>query len=140
MPPSSATVPRPTVVVLYRIWCGLILILYLALAVHEALVLAGKVAPGLGPIANLMSRDDPALRKQLVDEERSNSIIGVGLALVGSALFGLGLFSRRAPWAWGLGIAAIIVSIFPLCVSLAVAIPLLIFWVKPETKRYFGKT
>ena len=131
--------PRPTVVVLYRIWCGLILILYLALAVHEALVLAGKVEPGLGPIANLISSDDPALRKQLVDEERANSIIGLGLALIGSALFALGVFSPRAPWAWGVGIAAIIVSIFPLCVSLAGAIPLLIFWFKPETKRYFRK-
>ena len=135
--PIPPPLPRPTVVTLYRIWCGLMLIVYLALAAHEALVFAGKVQPGLGPIMNLASSDDPKLRAQLLEEERANSIIGLGLALAGSALFTTGLFSPRARWAWGVGIAAIIVSIVPLCISLAGAVPLLIFWFKPETRRYF---
>jgi len=89
---------------------------------------------------NLLSSDDPKLRAQLLEEERANSVIGLGLALAGSALFATGMFSPRARWAWGVGIAAIIVSAVPLCISLAGAIPLLVFWCKPETKRYFRGT
>ena len=46
-------------------------------------------------------------------------------------------YCPRAQWAWVWGIVAVIVSVFPLCVSLGGAIPLLIYWLKPETKRYF---
>jgi len=59
-------------VVLYRIWCGLILMVYMALAIQEGLTLAGKVPPRLGPIADMISRDDPTLHTQLLAEEREN--------------------------------------------------------------------
>ncbi len=131
---------RPVVVVLYRAWCGLILIVYLAFAIQEGMTLAGKVPPRLGPIADLISHNDPALHAQLSAEERENSFIGLALAIVGAILFGTGLFfCPRASWAWMWGIVAIIVSVFPLCVSMAGAIPLFIFWLKPATKQYFGR-
>jgi hypothetical protein len=129
---------RPLVVLLYRIWCGLILIVYLAFGIQEGMVLAGKMPPRLGPIADLLSHDDPTLHGQLLQEERENSIIGLAIAIIGVGLFGTGLFfCPRASWAWVWGIVAIIVSVFPLCISLAGAIPLLIFWLKPATKQYF---
>ena len=137
LPPDRP--PRPTVVVLYRAWCGLILLVYAALGIHDALILAGKAAPGLGPIAEFLSSDDPKMRAQLLEEERQNSVIGIAIAFVGTVLFGTGMaYCPRAPWAWVWGIVALAVSIFPLCISLAGVIPFLIFWLKPETKRYFG--
>jgi hypothetical protein len=136
---APANPPRPAVVPLYRIWCGLILMVYVAIAMHEGLILAGKEPPELGLLADVASRDDPKLRGQLLAEERENSIIGVGLAAAGSALFLLGMFSPRTSWAWVLGCVAIVVSIVPLCVSVAVAVPLLVFWLKPETRQYFGR-
>jgi len=132
---------RPTVVVLYRVWCGLILIVYMAFAIQEGLTLAGKEPPRLGPIADFISRDNPTLHGQMMAEERENSIIGLALAVMGSILFGTGAFvCPRSPWAWVWGIVAIVVSVFPLCVSIAGAIPLFIFWLKPATKQYFGRT
>jgi hypothetical protein len=145
VPPSTpaflpARPPRPAVVVLYRIWCGLILIVYVAFAIQESLILARKVPPELGPIAGLISRDDPTLHSQLLEEERENSIVGLALAIIGVALFGMGcFFCPRASWAWIWGIVAIVISVVPLCISIAGAIPLLIFWLKPETKQYFGR-
>ena len=137
-PPDRPT--RPTVVVLYRVWCGLILIVYLAFAIQEGLTLAGKTPPRLGPIADLISRDDPTLHGQMMAEERENSIIGLAMAVVGAILFGTGaFFCPRTSWAWVWGIVAIIVSIFPLCVTIAGAIPLFIYWFKPATKQYFGR-
>jgi hypothetical protein len=129
---------RPTVVTLYRIWCGLILIVYVALGINEALVLAGKATPRLGPITEFFSNDDPKLHAKLLEEERQNSIVGLALALIGATIFAVGMvYCPRAQWAWVWGIVAVIVSVFPLCVSLGGAIPLLIYWLKPETKRYF---
>jgi hypothetical protein len=131
---------RPTVVVLYRVWCGLILMVYLAFAIQEGMTLAGEVPARLGPIADLISHNDPALHAQLLAEERENSFIGLALAVVGVIIFGTGaLYCPRSSWAWVWGIVAIIVSIFPLCISIAGAIPLFIFWLKPATKQYFGR-
>lgn len=137
--PTPARPARPTVVALYRAWCGLILIVYAAFGIRDALILAGKAAPELGPIAELLSHDDPKMHEQLLAEERQNSVIGLAIACVGTVLFGTGLaYCPRAPWAWVWGIVAISVSIFPLCISLAAVVPFLIFWLKPETKRHFG--
>jgi len=47
-PPIPPPLPRPTVVSLYRIWCGLMLIVYLALGTHEALVSQARSSQGLG--------------------------------------------------------------------------------------------
>lgn len=47
-------------------------------------------------------------------------------------------FLPRRKWAWGLGFALIILSMSGTC-CLPVAIPLLIQWVKPETKGFFDE-
>jgi len=113
---------------------------YLAFAIQEGMIVAGKIPPRLGPIADLMSSKDPALHGQMMAEERENSIIGLAMAVVGAILFGTGAFyCPRSPWAWVWGIVAIIVSVFPVCVTIAGAIPLGIFWFKPATKQYFGR-
>jgi hypothetical protein len=140
LPQTPPPVPdvRPVVVPLYRIWCALILIVYVALGIREGMILAGTLPPQLGPVAGLLSSDDPAMRAQMLAEERQNSFIGLAIAVIGAILFFVGVICPRAPWAWIWGIVAIVVSVFPLCVSLAGAVPLLIFWLKPGTKRYFG--
>ena len=59
--------------------------------------------------------------------------LGVGLMVPYAAA---PLLPRRR-WVWVLGIALIILSMSGTC-CLPAAIPLLIWWVKPETKEYFG--
>lgn len=134
---SSAA--RPTVVTLYRGWCGLCLILYVFMTVYSVRIFIGKEAPRLGLIAHMASEDDPALRAQLLAEEHTNSMIGIGLGLFGTVLFATGLlYCPREPWAWGWGFFAITFSVFPLCCNIVGAIPLLIYWLKPEVKLCFG--
>jgi hypothetical protein len=44
----------------------------------------------------------------------------------------------RRPWAWIFGLVLICIGLTSLC-CLPVAIPLLLSWLKPETKSYFGR-
>ena len=47
-------------------------------------------------------------------------------------------FLPPAPWAWTYHLVLIAVGLTSAC-CMPIAIPLLIFWLKPETKAYFGK-
>jgi len=42
----------------------------------------------------------------------------------------------RRPWVWGYGLACIVLGMTSFVV-IPLALPLLLFWVKPETKAYF---
>jgi MFS family permease len=48
-------------------------------------------------------------------------------------------FLPARPWAWIWGIVAIAIGLTSAC-CLPACVPLLIHWMKPETKRYFGRT
>jgi hypothetical protein len=62
--------------------------------------------------------------------------LGFGILLVG--LFGAAPFLPPKPWTWIYGIVAIGIGLSGLC-CLPAAVPLLIYWLKPETKAYFGR-
>src|ERR1700744_1001283 len=129
--PEYAHIPRPKVVTLYRVWCALILIAYVFFGISELFTLTGKSEPTLGPIDKMIVESDPSQRVHLMAEAREDSIYGLVLALGGIVLFGAGAcFCPRKPWAWIWGMVAIIISVFPLCLTIAGAIPLFIFWIK----------
>lgn len=68
-------------------------------------------------------------------------ITGIVYFVVGVALiipFGYALFLPRRRWAWVYGIVLIALGMSSCC-FLPVTIPLLIFWLKPETKAIFGR-
>lgn len=43
----------------------------------------------------------------------------------------------RKPWVWGYGLACIVLGLTSF-VAIPLALPLLLFWIKPETKAYFA--
>ncbi|MFN0129018.1 MAG: hypothetical protein ACKV19_20280 [Verrucomicrobiales bacterium] len=129
--------PKPAVVTFYRLWCAILAIAYLGISGYEFAKFSGKIEPQLGLLSEMAASNEPASRARLIAEERNSSIVGTGLALLLMAIMLLGLFSPRSSWSWGYGFAPIFVSLFPFCVSLAAVIPLLIFWLKPETRQYF---
>ncbi len=47
-------------------------------------------------------------------------------------------FLPKAPWAWIYHIVLISVGMTSVC-CMPISIPLLIFWLKPETKAFFGR-
>ena len=77
-----------------------------------------------------------------LEMERPEALImgGVFLAfglsfLIASAL---PLFLKPRPWVWIYDLVIICLGLTSAC-SLPMCIPLLIFWLKPETKRHFGR-
>jgi hypothetical protein len=69
-------------------------------------------------------------------------LIGVVLLLTGLALFGaclLPLVLEPRPWLWTYDLVIICLGMTSTCI-LPASIPLLIYWLKPETKRYSGKS
>ena len=106
---------KPQVVVWYKFFCGSMAALYGLL-----LFLGVFIVSSLPP-------DDEAF------------IDGILLLLVGppfAIVFGLGIFWDEKPWHWVYGIVLICISLTSCC-CFPVSIPLLIYWLKPETKSYF---
>jgi hypothetical protein len=64
-------------------------------------------------------------------------IITVGLGMLFLAPYAAAPFLPRRRWAWVLGVVLIGMGMTSAC-CLPAAIPLLIFWLKPENKAFFG--
>jgi hypothetical protein len=81
---------------------------------------------------------EPSDARRSAEEAR---FTGIALFIVGLLLFfpfAAGPFLPRKGWAWTFGLVLIGIGLTSIC-CLPATIPLLIFWLKPETKTYFGK-
>lgn len=107
----------------YRVYCGLMVGLYFLVAATGTIVaIVQPVSPG--------------------QPEHESLVMGIVYALLGlifGTLYLVALFLPRKPFNWIVGIIAIAFGMTSCC-FLPALIPLLIFWVKPETKAYFGRT
>lgn len=111
------------VFVWYRVFCGLI-----------ALVSLVWVLMGVIAIANNGSRPTP--------KDQNDAILGGIMFLVYGLFYFipylLALFIPPKPKHWVFGI--ILIALALLSCFFPFAVPLLIYWVKPETKAYFGRS
>lgn len=83
---------------------------------------------------------DPSMYEGEMDPMEAR-IQGVVMLVVGAVLFIpylIAPFLPKKPWAWIYGIVMICFSMTSCC-CLPASIPLLLFWIKPETKLFFGK-
>jgi hypothetical protein len=62
--------------------------------------------------------------------------IGLGIPLM--VVFAIAPFLPKKPWVWIYGIVLIGLGMTSVC-CLPATIPLLIFWIKPETQQFFGR-
>lgn len=74
-----------------------------------------------------------------VTGQRVNGVFATIIGLACLVLYGIGLFLPRRPWAWVYGVVLIGIGLTSCCI-LPAALPLLIFWLKPEMKARFNKT
>jgi hypothetical protein len=121
-PPPTAPAGRPAVMTWYIVYCVAMALLYLLCTVFGVVLLAAadKLADG---------EDTEAIYVQ-----------GVILLVIGGALlllYGIAPFLPRRKFAWIYGFITIGIGLTSLC-TLPFCIPLLIFWVKPETKAYLN--
>jgi hypothetical protein len=67
-------------------------------------------------------------------------VASIFLVLCGglTALFGFGVFAPPVSWVWVYDIVLIAIGLTS-CLTIPAALPLLLYWIKPETKAYFGR-
>jgi hypothetical protein len=74
--------------------------------------------------------------------DQTSTIINGWLFMVVGSVFlvasALPFFLKPKPWVWVYNLVIICLGKMSCCL-LPACIPLLIFWIKPETKRYFGR-
>jgi len=109
----------------YRVYAGLMAALYLVILV------GGTLMPLVAPGEVDLDADDPP--------PWAVSLMVGCFSLPFAAAYGAALFLPVRPWAWIYHLVLICVGFTSVC-CMAVSIPLLIFWLKPETKAYFGHT
>lgn len=115
---------EPKVLLWYRIYCALMVLLYVVSTVLGAVMMlfADRIANAQNPAVQFI-------------------IQGFVMAAMGSILaaaFFASFFLPRTPWAWVYHIVLISIGMTSCC-CLPACVPLLIFWLKPETQSYFGK-
>lgn len=118
MPPAGA----PSVIFWFKIYCGVLCVLYLA--VMAAALIFFFVGPEQFEMSGLFA-----------------NLMGVLYLVLGLGLFAvcfLPLVLRPRPWVWTYDLIIIALGLSSPCL-LPASIPLIIFWVKPEARIYFGK-
>ncbi len=127
--PTNFDQPKPQVVIWYTVYCSCFLVLYVLTAV-------GGVALAL--FASEIAANSPELNK---DAERvGNLIMGVGLTIISVLLcfvFLVGLIAPRKKWGWIYGFIPIAIGLTSPC-CMPASIPLLLFWLKENNKRWFN--
>jgi hypothetical protein len=119
---ASLSVETPSAYKWYIVYCVLMALLYLATA-------------AMG-IAFLFIEPDRNT------SEAEAKIMGFTLLVLGLACFGVyaaAPFLPRKSWVWVFGLVLICLGLTSLCL-LPVCIPLLLAWLKPEMKIFFGRT
>ena len=123
MTPDTAINQPPKVLLWFKIYCGFLCLLYLATAAFSLFFFFA----------------DPSTTEM---SETAARVTGVLLLVVGVASFGvclLPLILAPRPWLWTFDLVVICLGMTSAC-FLPACIPLLIFWLKPETKQYFRKS
>lgn len=119
---ATAFAPAPPVVTWYKVYAvGMSLLYLLVIAAGAFFLFVPEEALG--------------------EDEMSPWIMAVVFFVFGFpllALYGASIFLPPRPWVWVLDIVLICLG-FTSCLTLPFCIPLLIYWLKPETKAYFGR-
>lgn len=74
----------------------------------------------------------------LPDEALPAIVVDVAICFPLICVYGAVPFLPRKPWAWTYGVVAICAGTTCGC-WIAASVPLLVYWLKPETKAYFGR-
>lgn len=121
--------PTPKVLKWYKAYCVMIGLMYLLVFGVGICLLV--IEP------SVLGTDPNDLEK--LEEIKIQSVIMVVLGLIFATPYSVAPFLPKKPWVWVYGIVLIGITMSSCCL-LPLAIPLLIYWIKPETKYYFGKT
>lgn len=120
-PPLDRPV-RPPVIVWFKVYCVILSLLYFACAALGAIWL--YVAPE---------------GTKLFSEAMLTGVILTGAGLVFLAATLPPLFLPPRPWVWVYGLVLICLGLTSPC-FIPICVPLLLYWIKPEAKAWFGRS
>ena len=106
----------------YRVYCGVMVAIYFLVAALGAVLAVYR----------------PTTREYSSDETMIMGIIYAIAGVIFLIVFAVFLFLPRKPYNWIVGIVAIAIGMTSCCL-VPFMIPLLIYWIKPETKAFFGR-
>jgi hypothetical protein len=122
---TPAYVERPGVMPWFVAYAILMGLLYLAFA-------------GFGVTVFVVGPDRFADAKTSAEEWNVLGVVFIAMGLGLGGVFGIAPFLPRRPWVWIYDLVLIALGLTSACLW-PMTIPLLIFWIKPETKRWFGR-
>lgn len=106
----------------YRVYCGVMTVLYLA-----------TIALGI-----FLATTAPRTRDYSSEETFIMGIVYTVLGVVFLLIFAVALMLPRKSYNWIVGIIMMALGMTSCC-FVPFLVPLLIYWIKPETKAYFGR-
>lgn len=115
---------EPTVLLWYRLYCGAMAFLYFLCILGGAALLL---------FHQTLGAEDPET-PPLLWAIYGAILLGMGLLLGGAYV--AAFFLPRTRWAWIYHLVMIAIGLTSCCCMLA-SIPLLIFWIRPETQEWF---
>jgi len=118
-PPAG--MDKPPVVLWYQIYCIGLAVLYVS--VLGFMVVMGVIA---------------ARGASMKPEDLIVSGVVAVMCVPFAVFYAAAPFLPNKPWAWTYGIVAIAIGMTSAC-CLPACVPLLIYWMKPETKMFFGR-
>jgi hypothetical protein len=135
LPPGASPMAEeegpPPGVYYYRIFAGIH-------AAFAALAVLGGIGLLLAPFVSSAGAGSSGPGAVSVE----SAIAGVFYIIIGAALFVpllISLFAGRAAWVHTLGTVLLAITMMSLC-CVPFSLPVLIVWLKPETKRWYGAT
>jgi hypothetical protein len=117
--------PTPGVVTWYRVYAAFMVFLYI-------LVAFGGVAMVM--FSEMLASGGEEPREMFLIQGIVFAVLGIPLAV----MYIVGVFMPAKSWAWVYGIILIGFGMTSCC-FIPACVPLLIFWIKPETQAYFGR-
>lgn len=106
----------------FVVYCVLMALVYLLLAVMG--------------IVNMVTEPEPG---RSAEEAKIMGAVFLIMGLVFCIPYAIAPFLPRQSWVWVFGLVLICLGLTSLC-CLPACIPLLIFWMKPEMKAFYGRT
>ncbi len=115
----------PAVLLWYRVYCGVMLGLQLVDVAAGAAVIVFRER-----LAELVHAGDPGVFAIL-------GVVAIGFGALLALLFALTFFLPPRPWAWVYHLLLIGLGLTD-CFAFLPCLFLLLFWLKPQTRTYFG--
>ena len=106
----------------YRVYCAVLALLYLAIIAFGIFLLMYQ----------------PPTRQYDLQELTLVSVVYIVLGIVFFLAFAVAFFLPPKPYNWIVGIVMMAIGMTSCC-FVPFVVPLFIFWLKPETKAFFGR-